>query len=165
MSNQTDTYPLTQPCPCGSNKPLQQCCLVFIEGRDIAQSAEQLMRSRYTAYALGNANYIAQTYAKAQQRNNSEADIQAWIEQTHWLGLTIEDTNYSDNEQHFVQFVASYLYQDQIRQLQENSRFIKEDGHWRYIDGNILSDHLIRRVTRNDPCPCNSGKKFKRCHG
>ncbi|QBY03015.1 hypothetical protein E2K93_00900 [Thalassotalea sp. HSM 43] len=152
-------------CPCGSQQELDHCCQAIITGAKQANTAEQLMRSRFTAYALGDSKYVANTYAAAKQAENSEADIKAWMDETVWLSLNVEQTDYTDNTYHYVQFVVRYLHGEQLCEMRENSRFLQENGSWRYLDGDIINHDVVKTIGRNEPCPCLSGKKFKRCHG
>jgi SEC-C motif-containing protein len=150
-------------CYCGSETEAQVCCLPFLEGRRHPESAQQLMRSRYTAYCLKNAGYIYNTYAQSMRAENSEASILAFAEQVTFVGLEIiqcsESTDY-----HFVEFKAMYLDGSVCVTMHERSRFLKEAGLWRYLDGDLFACPE-RKISRNDPCPCQSGKKFKKCHG
>lgn len=150
-------------CPCGSGDTYRVCCQSFIEAKAIPTTAEQLMRSRFSAYALKNADYLFHSYAKESRGDNSLVDIQDWAEQTLWLALVIISTEQSDDEFHYVEFAATYLTGNELWQMQENSRFIKEDGKWCYVDGDVKHHKLLKTVARNEACPCNSGKKFKRC--
>ena len=81
-------------CPCGSELPYQQCCLPIINKDHIAQSPEQLMRSRYSAYVDKNAKYIMETYAEESRKQQSISDIAHWAAQCRWLKLiVIESTD------------------------------------------------------------------------
>ncbi|WP_068547624.1 YchJ family protein [Thalassotalea crassostreae] len=161
-------------CPCGSIKNFDACCQPIINGDKEADTAEQLMRSRYSAYQQKNAVYIQLTYAKEKQIDNSISDIQQWMDETTWCKLEIISTdknvNSSNNKNSdikasydFVEFCANYFANDELWQLHENSRFIKENGLWRYLDGDIKQHKRLQKVTRNSPCPCGSARKYKRC--
>ena len=154
---------LTELCPCGSNKPLSLCCENFINQTQSPLTSEQLMRSRFTAYALKNCQYIADTYASCKQAENSIEDISEWAEQTTWLSLEVVSTDYDDSKYHFVEFIAKYLVENEIWQMHEKSRFIQEEEKWRYFDGDVSEHKLVKKLSRNENCPCLSGKKFKRC--
>ncbi len=179
-------------CPCGSNLHSNQCCERFINLAAnkrviLPTTAEQLMRSRYCAYTLNNAEYIYQTYAKASQKQQSIADIEEWAKQCKWVKLTVySQTNSSGNEcsddYDYVEFSAFYIQQDTLYEMREKSRFIQElndDNQlaWRYLDGDIIKHQALTQIKRNDPCPCyqlndnNSQqkskkiKKYKHCCG
>ncbi|WP_371185352.1 YchJ family protein [Thalassotalea maritima] len=153
-------------CPCGSNRPFSECCSPIIDGLLKPNHSEALMRSRYTAYVLGNAQYVADTYASSKQADNSVDDISDWMKQTKWLKLEVIATE-EDNHatQQYVEFKAYYLHQSELCVMHEKSRFVIESEHWRYIDGDIIEHNVIKKIGRNEDCPCLSGKKLKRCCG
>jgi len=136
-------------CPCGSGAPFADCCQPIIAG-DVAPTPEALMRSRYSAYALGEWDYLLESWhPDARPAELSPANVE-------WLGLTIVNTGAES-----VEFVAAFRQGAKIMRLHETSRFAQVDGHWRYVDG----DCAIIEAGRNDPCPCGSGLKTKRCCG
>ena len=128
---------MTILCPCGSSEIFSLCCENFINETQFPSTAEQLMRSRYSAYATNNPSYIAKTYASNKQTENSLKDIADWTEQTTWLSLQVLSTDNSDDKCHFVEFVATYLTHSELWQMQENSRFIQENDMWRYLDVDV----------------------------
>lgn len=156
-------------CYCGLPKPFQSCCQPIIDGIKVADTPEKLMRSRYSAYATVASDYLFNTTALSNQVNISIEQIQQWAKQTHWIKLTIEAadksslTNYDSNAWPTVQFTALYIYQNRLCQLTERSVFIIEQQQWKYLSGNILVDEQISTLKRNQPCPCGSQKKYKRC--
>ncbi len=143
-----------QACFCGSDKILQQCCLPFINGEQFPENPEQLMRSRYSAYILKKGDYILKSWhasTRPKSLNLSE-------DTTQWKGLRIISS--TDTHVHFVAyFTQDTLNKEKVYALTENSRFIKE-GHWFYLDG---EDVNTVQLTKNMLCPCQSGKKYKRC--
>jgi SEC-C motif-containing protein len=126
-------------CPCGSQKKFSQCCETIITGTKKAETAEQLMRSRYTAYATKNAQYLFNTYATLAQVENSVDEIQAWADQTKWLKLTIL-SHQSKEQSATVEFIAEYVFQQKNYKMREKSRFIKENNEWRYLDGEVSTN-------------------------
>ena len=156
-------------CPCGSAALFNDCCQPIINQVIPADSAEKLMRSRFSAYATNNAAYIYHTYANSSRQSQSVADIQQWADECHWLALEI---HHSDTTQ--VEFSAYYITDHNLCVLRENSNFILENDEWRYVDGNISQSEVIAKVKRNEVCPCNrystaitvkKGKKYKHCCG
>jgi SEC-C motif-containing protein len=129
------------------------------DGKLIANSAEQLMRSRYSAFVMANVAYLIATLQVDQRQYNDKDILRQTIEQQQWLGLAIIHHK-STGINATVEFVAFYQHQP-TRQLHERSHFIKENGHWFYVDGEILP---AVKLNRNDPCFCGSGKKIKKCH-
>jgi SEC-C motif-containing protein len=123
-------------CYCGSTQPFEQCCQPLLLGTTTAKTAEQLMRSRYSAYACKSIDYIYDTYASVARNNISRDDIADWANQAHWLKLDIIQ---SQQQQHsaIVEFKAYFQVGLQTDVLHEVSRFVKENGEWRYLDGDI----------------------------
>ena len=124
------------PCPCGSTKTLNTCCLPFIEGTCHAVTAEQLMRSRYTAHALLAIDYLWATWSPEQRLRSSQADIRSWAESCDWLGLQILSTHQggAEDESGTVEFIALFRQQGQLHQHHEMSEFKKVLGKWLYLD-------------------------------
>tara|TARA_B110000881_G_C18489697_1_gene471098 strand:- start:468 stop:968 length:501 start_codon:yes stop_codon:yes gene_type:complete len=164
-------------CPCGTKKSYNECCLPVITKNKLAQSPEQLMRSRYSAYSQNMAQYIFNTYAKSSQSEQSVEEIAQWGESCRWVKLTIHqvsplESNTTTSAQKIptVHFSAFYLIKDTLFELSERSRFVKEETsdeiiEWRYLNGDIIKHEEIARIKRKDNCPCDSGKKFKKCCG
>ncbi len=148
-------------CPCCSNLPFDQCCQPIIDGAKAAPTPQALMRSRYSAYCLKTIDYIYDTYAQSARLNQTKADIAVWAQSVSFVRLEILACS---DEPEYVEFCADYIEGGKLYKLHEKSRFIKEQGQWRYIDGEIFP-HPAITLGRNDPCPCDSGKKFKKCHG
>jgi len=150
-------------CPCGSKTEAAVCCLAFINGEQVAKTAELLMRSRYTAYALGNEEYILKTWHSSQRP--SSIGLGASIE---WLGLKVLQSAHNKDNEAFVEFIALFRDAGEIAQMHERSRFVREEGMWFYVDGEQIesnTQHNFKSPGRNDPCYCGSGKKFKKCCG
>lgn len=156
-------------CYCDSLKTFDECCALIINKQIKAETATALMRSRYTAYATKEAQYIVDTYHSSKRSEHTVADIQSWAEQTQWLklevtqpsNLTLNDANNASNEQ--VRFTATYLHDKRLYKMSELSSFMIEDGEWRYLDGSDIVHTDLGKVKSNDSCPCQSGKKFKKC--
>lgn len=124
-------------CPCQSGREYAQCCGLYIEGRESPQTAEALMRSRYTAYVMINDAYLLQSWHPS-TRPNTVGLTQSRPDS--WLGLKIVST-YQGSENDStgqVEFVARYKVQGKAGRLHERSDFVKEDGHWFYLNGSLL---------------------------
>ncbi len=118
------------------------------------------MCSRYSAFCLGNVDYLITTLHTDKRKVDDEKMLNQTIEQTKWLGLRIIKHKQT-GQAATVEFVA--FFEDKpIGQLHERSRFIKDDGCWFYVDGEFLPPI---KLMRNELCFCGSGKKFKKCHG
>ena len=155
-------------CFCGESKPFLVCCEPIIKGEKTAETAEKLMRSRYSAYVVINTKYLIESTYPAQQKNFDEADIKAWATTNNWQKLEVLTTNKGqandiDGE---VEFKAFYIDAKGILQNHhEKSTFIKEAGKWFYVSGIIEPKNALQIQNRNDFCACGSGKKYKKCCG
>ncbi|MEL6441410.1 MAG: YchJ family protein [Cyanobacteria bacterium J06621_8] len=150
-------------CPCGSKKQAKYCCEMYLSGKKQPETAEKLMRSRYTALYRGNIEYLINTLHPEQRKPEDRAELAKNIAQTKWLGLTIISTQKGkrNDSKGIVEFEAIYQL-NQPGQLHERSRFIKTNGQWFYVDGDILPGTV---PPAKAPCWCRSGKKYHKCHG
>ncbi|MEG1388407.1 MAG: YchJ family protein [Algoriella sp.] len=118
-------------CPCCSGKTYENCCKPYHLGKDLPQTPEQLMRSRYTAFALVLTNYLVETTHSSTQKFNDFSDIEDWAKSNKWLKLEIVFAK--DNKVRFRAF-----YQDKNNEIYEHdelSTFAQENGKWFYVDG------------------------------
>ena len=122
------------PCPCGSNKPYTACCARYVEGIEHAPTAEALMRSRYTAYTLLREDYLRATWHPTTRP--ASLDLAEDV-RTKWLGLEVKRHEQKDADHAIVEFVARYKVEGRAHRLHEVSRFVREEGHWIYVDGDI----------------------------
>lgn len=157
------------PCPCGSQKLFSECCQPLLSEEVLADTAEALMRSRYSAFATGNIDYLISTLHPSKRQPQDHELLQGALHNTNWLGLQVRhcEKGLADDDRGTVEFVATWSEAGQSGFLHERSRFLKEDGHWFYVDGDLFdtSGKNIAKPGRNEPCWCGSGKKFKKCHG
>ena len=158
-----------QTCPCGSGLAFAACCELIINGTRESETAEELMRARYSAFVTGAIDFIV---ASTHSRTRKEVDldfIREWSTTSVWHGLQILDTKPVDDDKAFVSFEARYTQGGKEQSHREKSLFEREDGEWRFVTGDELKNPTVRYETpkpgRNDPCPCGSGKKYKKCHG
>ncbi|MEO1591924.1 MAG: YchJ family protein [Cyanobacteria bacterium J06632_22] len=153
----------SEACPCGSQQDYGNCCGPYVDGDRPAPTAEALMRSRYTAYAKGKADYLFKTHHPSQRTFEERFELAKTIKNTRWLRLTVLATQkgQSQDKTGVVEFVAVYA-DPNPGQLHERSRFTRQNGQWFYLDGKRLPP---LHPKRNEPCWCGSGKKFKQCHG
>ncbi len=151
------------PCPCGSAQPYSRCCGPYHAGQP-APTAETLMRSRYCAFALRNAHYLARTLHPSRREPDEQKHIEQSFGKTEWIGLIILEccAGGTRDDTGVVEFIAQYQVNGQRGQLQERSRFVRENHEWFYVDG---EKGTLPLPGRNDPCWCGSGKKYKKCHG
>lgn len=156
-------------CPCGSNLTLDNCCGPLHAGTP-APTALSLMRSRYSAFVLGLGDYLEATLSKRQQGDFDAEEFEKSAASTKWLGLEIRKTDKGGEKDDTgtVEFVAKYREQNQQIVHHERAMFIREDGKW-VFDDCIMNpkeeQRIVAKVGRNEPCPCGSGKKYKKCCG
>ena len=146
-------------CPCGSGNALEHCCGQYHLGAP-APSAEHLMRSRYSAYVLGLVDYLVATTLPAQQPALDRDGIRAWSLGSTWLGLDVESSELlgAQPEHAFVTFTARWHDDAGEHSHRERSAFVQNSGRWYFLDPTAPL-----KAGRNDPCPCGSGQKFKKC--
>lgn len=154
-------------CPCGSSNTYEQCCGLYIDQKELPQTPEQLMRSRYTAYSMGKIDYIRKTMKGKALIGFNEQEAQQWATRITWLGLEVTEAKPTSSDIGFVEFIARFREQGQVQIIHELSEFHREHGFWFYVSGvnkPIPARVPKPQVARNSPCPCGSGKKFKNCH-
>ena len=160
-----DTGTTAPPCPCGSGRAFAACCEPVLEGRVEATTAEALMRSRFTAFVRGHTAHLLRSWHSSTRPEHLDADDQpAW----HTLSILRVEDGGPDDDHGLVEFLA--LGQDGAGpvRLHELSRFVREAGHWRYLAGEVRPAQRTAagaKTGRNEPCPCGSGRKFKKCCG
>ena len=180
---------MDKPCLCGSKKLFSACCQSYVSGQSTAPTAEALMRSRYSAFCQGNIDYLLDTHQTriSDDRASARASLRQSVNSTEWVNLLVVSTKKGkpNDKTGVVEFVAAYRPKrlsimqslpgmglsdkgpsnkraDDLTQLHEKSRFIKEGDRWFYTDGDILPPYQPKRA---QPCWCGSGQKFKQCHG
>lgn len=122
------------PCPCGSGQPLAACCGPRLAGQAPAPDGEALMRSRYTAYVLGNEPYLLQTWHPTTRPAALQLDEEP---RPRWICLRVKRHEQQDADHAVVEFVARYKIGGRAFRLHETSRFVREEGRWFYIDGDV----------------------------
>lgn len=133
----TGETPAESPCPCGSGRGYGDCCGPFLAGTAVPETAEQLMRSRYTAHVLRDHDWLLATWHPATRRSGIDLD-----DQMRWLGLQILTTRDGgrDDTHGTVEFVARYKISGRAHRLHERSRFQRRNGGWVYVDGDLDPD-------------------------
>ena len=182
-------------CPCGNAKDFSACCEPIILGESLAKTPEELMRSRYTAYTKNNIAYLKDSTAPEKRAQFKEEDFAEWanVEWLGLKVLSAEGkivefmAKYkADGETYDHHEVSKF------RQIGDRWYFVSGDSHV-HAEGDHSHDHhehshghshghhhghgghhhglqapTVRqepKIDRNDPCPCGSGKKYKKCHG
>jgi len=157
-------------CPCGSGKTYAECCEPVIRGQRKAATPEELMRSRYTAYAKCEIDHIMDSTHPDQRQSIDRAEMKSWSERSEWHGIEILSAPVPapDAEVGTVEFVAHYSDRGTPLEHHELSEFRKHRGECYFYDGQFVKPqpyHAKPKIERNAPCPCGSGKKYKKCCG
>ena len=155
-------------CPCRSQQDFSTCCEPIIKGEP-AETAEQLMRARFTAYSMVDMDFIKSTHDPKTLKSTDMEANQEWAEQTKWLGLEILSTEKGQKGDDWgaVEFKAQYKDKKGEKSHHEISEFNRRKGQWFFTSGKHPNSQTLvndgPHVGRNEPCPCGSGKKFKKC--
>lgn len=129
-------------CPCGSRQAYDDCCGRFLAGRAQPATAEQMMRSRYTAFARQNANYLFATLLPASRQRDELKSLQKSFRGITWVGLEIVATERGGeaDADGIVEFRATCEANGERAVVHERSTFTRRDGRWYYVDGEALSE-------------------------
>lgn len=123
------------PCPCGGLS-YETCCGPLHRNEQFAQSPEQLMRSRYSAFANRLENYLRETWhpsTRPSEQILTETNLQKWIH------LSIQNTS-THGSTGIVEFIATYRLSGRAHHLHEISNFLNEGGRWYYVDGSFPNE-------------------------
>ncbi|MBI4794169.1 MAG: SEC-C domain-containing protein [Deltaproteobacteria bacterium] len=157
----------TNICPCNSGASYAACCEPLLAGDRPAETALALMRSRYTAYVVRNVDYLLKTWHPS---TRPAAIDPAAIPEWYGLHIVRTEKGMATDGDGVVEFKATALAREKMWRLHEVSRFMKKDGQWLYVDGDTKGEtppaaRRAPKVGRNEPCPCGSDRKFKKCCG
>ena len=148
---------MLEACPCGRGD-YHSCCQPLHLAVQKASSAEQLMRSRYSAFAKQQIRYIQATTALGQQANLDLPALAAWSTSNQWHQLELLEVNEKLDKQHaMVEFKAYYVHDGQAEIHHERSYFVKRNEQWYFLDPTLALPSM------KQPCICGSDKKFKQC--
>ena len=129
------------------------------------------MRARYSSYVTGAVDFLRTSATKEVQAEFDEAASAAWSAQAQWHGLEIVGTKAGGegDDEGVVEFRALYTANGEFCNHHEVAQFVREKDGWKFADGELIGEQPIVRedpkIGRNDPCPCGSGKKYKKCCG
>ena len=157
-------------CYCGKPAEFENCCAPYIRGLKNPATAEDLMRARYSAYVSGSIDFIESTHSLTKRDALDIEETRKWSRESEWLGLDIINTEKGgpDDKEGTVEFKASFSQNGISHIHHELSTFKKVEGKWFFDSGEIVPSTVFRtgkKIGRNDPCPCGSGKKYKKCCG
>src|SRR3989339_345136 len=168
QKNNMTKIAILDPCPCGSGINFENCCQPCLLGLEKPASAEKLLRSRYSAFVAKNTDYIFATHHPEKIKTLEKQGIIDWANNAHWLGLELQSVEISplNNDETVISFIARYTQDNVTYNHRETSLFKRKDGVWYFYDVQKNTPIKLENKTgRNDPCPCGSGKKFKKCCG
>ena len=156
-------------CYCQSGLTYSTCCQPYLESDGKPDTAEALLRARYSAFVTGNVDFIEQSVHPDKKDEFDRESAESWSSESKWLGLEVEAVKggAADDDTGTVNFTARYSREGQEVEHAETAQFTKHDGDWYFFDGYLDGrEPYVRetpKVGRNEPCPCGSGKKFKKC--
>lgn len=161
-----------EECPCKSGKTFGECCGPIIAGMAKAETAEALMRARYTSYVTGDVKFLVTSATREVQLDFDRVAAESWSRTAQWHGMEVIRTEGGQpgDTTGVVEFRALYSAKGEFCNHHEVSQFVRdENGAWLFRDGELVRDRPIVRdqpkVNRNAPCPCGSGRKYKKCCG
>ncbi|WP_328382042.1 YchJ family metal-binding protein [Streptomyces sp. NBC_00400] len=119
------------PCPCGRTEAYGDCCAPFHQGSATAPTAERLMRSRYSAFAVGDTGYLLRTWHPTTRPGSLDLEPDR-----RWSGLDILGTTGGSafHAEGTVEFRAHFTLRGHADSQYEHSRFVRENGEWVYLD-------------------------------
>ncbi|MFA7273274.1 MAG: YchJ family metal-binding protein [Crocinitomicaceae bacterium] len=122
-------------CPCGRPKSYVDCCALAHANPIFIKTAEDLMRSRYTAFTMANGPYLIETHHSETRKNVDQQEIVDWAKSVEWVRLDVLNTTLGKetDETGTVEFKAYFKEKNQLRYLHENSFFKREYGVWKYV--------------------------------
>ncbi len=122
-------------CPCGRPQTYSECCAIAHANPAFIKTAEDLMRSRYTAFTMANGPYLMETHHSETRKNVDEKEIVDWSKTVKWLKLEI--LNKTDGQENddtgTVEFKAYFKEKNRMTLIHENSFFQREYGIWKYF--------------------------------
>ncbi len=152
-------------CPCGSKNQFSECCEPFLKGEKLPESPEQLMRSRFSAFCRGGYwQYILDTWHPEFKPKETAEELAQDSLQGQWEKLEVRHAA-MHGEMGEVTFCAWYRNEKGLHPHLERSFFVRLDGKWVYTEGEFLPYVKAAKTKPNEPCPCGSGKKYKKCCG
>lgn len=125
------------PCPCQSGRSYERCCGPFIRGDETPPTAEALMRSRYSAYARMDEDYLQATWHASTRPQSIDLTSGATA---NWIGLRVMRHETEGVDAATVEFIARYRVDGRAHRLHETSRFVREAGRWFYVEGLVHPD-------------------------
>ncbi|MBF0356061.1 MAG: SEC-C domain-containing protein [Alphaproteobacteria bacterium] len=156
-------------CPCSSGLELTACCGPILKGTP-ALTAEALMRARYVAFVGGDLDFLERTLAPEAKADMDRHAVEAAMKGVEALGFELRAVDGGEEGENSasVEYVARFKSNGKPLAHHERASFRRENGEWLYVSGEVgprQAPRQTQKVGRNDPCPCGSGKKYKKCCG
>lgn len=126
-------------CPCNPNLDYKSCCERIHKNIHLATTSEQLMRSRYSAFALANIDYLQKSHhSKTRPSKREKKEILAWTKSVTWVKLDLLNSTQGNitDLTGTVEFKAFFIENGNMEVIHENSKFLKENNHWVYFKAN-----------------------------
>ncbi len=122
-------------CYCGNTKPYSECCEVFHQNGGKTETAEQLMRSRYSAFVVANGDYLMLSHHSTTRPVKEKKAIVTWAKSVNWIKLEVVATSKGKptDEKGTVTFNAYFFENGKVDVIHEKSAFVKENGVWKYL--------------------------------
>ena len=156
-------------CPCGSGVEYAGCCEPILSGAYPAGTAEKLMRARYTAYVRLQTDFLFETTHPDYRRSYDHKGTREWAERAEWEGLEIigSQRGGEGDKDGEVEFIASYRLEGALNKHHECAVFKRKEDRWYFSEGTMVRPKplIVNKIGRNEPCPCGSGAKYKKCCG
>jgi SEC-C motif-containing protein len=157
-------------CPCLSGRGYDECCGALHNGARVAATAEELMRARYSAFVLADIDFLGTSHDPERRDEFDPESARQWATAADWQGFEVLRTEAGGpgDATGVVEFVARYTMNGSGIEHHEVSEFRRVEGAWYFVDGAEVPVTVRRgapKVGRNDPCPCGSGRKHKKCCG
>jgi SEC-C motif domain protein len=128
---------MSRLCPCTSKLPFDRCCGPFLEGKRLPETAAQLMRSRFSAYAMAKIDYLLQTTIQEKRKEENREELLEYCQNASFISLKILETaaGGKNDTEGMVRFHASIQVNGKRTLHSERSTFLREEGRWVYADG------------------------------
>ena len=122
-------------CYCGNNKTYKACCEVFHLNHGKTETAQQLMRSRYSAFVMANGDYLMETHHSSTRPTTEKKAIVKWAKSVEWIKLEVLETTkgLENDEEGTVTFNAYFYENGNVDVIHEKSAFLKENNNWKYL--------------------------------
>ncbi len=123
-------------CPCGSKLMYHDCCRPFHIGKAQPATAEKLMRARYSAFFFRLIDYLVSSTHPDTREKNLREELVGIVDNLLWRNLRIisKSKGEAEDKKGKVEFLAQYHCDGELKEMKENSRFRKYQGHWKYLD-------------------------------